>query len=215
MAFNRLSVLSLLASRSVIAYPSQNAQNQTIAWAPCPGLTEDILCGSLKVPLDYTNPTSSETLELKMVKVAAVKAPKKGSILFNPGGPGSGGRDMVADGKDGYHVISGGQYDLIGFDPRGTSDTLPINCFASEQEENLFKNDFQSLPNETDTALGVYVAGTIVRADACYENNKNTGDLLGTAFVARDMLQVVNALQEDGLLNFWGKSDPSILLLAG
>ena len=48
-------------------------------------------------------------------------------------------------------------------------------------------------------------------ADACYETFKNTGHLYGTAFVARDMLQIVDALNEDGMLRFWGRSYSTVL----
>lgn len=50
-----------------------------------------------------------------------------------------------------------------------------------------------------------------VLATACYETFKETGHLYGTAFVARDMLQIVDALGEDGKLRFWGPSYSSTL----
>lgn len=33
-----------------------------------------------------------------------------------------------------------------------------------------------------------------------------TGEFVGTAFVARDFMAVVDALGEDGLLRYWGES---------
>lgn len=42
-------------------------------------------------------------------------------------------------------------------------------------------------------------------AEICYLKNKEIGSFLGTAFVARDLISVVNALDEDGMLRFWGK----------
>lgn len=48
-------------------------------------------------------------------------------------------------------------------------------------------------------------------ADACYVTFKDTGHLYGTAFVARDMLQIVDALNEDGKLRFWGRSYSTVL----
>jgi hypothetical protein len=42
-------------------------------------------------------------------------------------------------------------------------------------------------------------------AEACYNNNNEIGDLIGTAFVARDMMQLVDAIEDDGLLRYWGK----------
>lgn len=34
---------------------------------------------------------------------------------------------------------------------------------------------------------------------------------MGTAFVARDMMQIVDALKEDGLLRYWGVSYGTVL----
>jgi pimeloyl-ACP methyl ester carboxylesterase len=41
-------------------------------------------------------------------------------------------------------------------------------------------------------------------ASACSKALAATGTLLGTAFVARDMRHIVDALGEDGLLRYWG-----------
>lgn len=67
-----------------------------IRWGPCnatqfPGTTP-VECGTLYVPLDYTNKTYGETLKLSLLKVPAAIQPSKGSILHNFGGPGEPGR---------------------------------------------------------------------------------------------------------------------------
>lgn len=55
-----------------------------------------LLCGSLKVPLDYTDKNCNE-IRLDVVKAPAPKGPSKGSIFFNFGGPGaSGAEDLLA-----------------------------------------------------------------------------------------------------------------------
>ena len=91
-----------------------------IDWFPCPqNGTLPLKCGTLEVPLDYEEFTSNQSLTLQLVKIAAVKQPKKGSILFNPGGPGGSGRVFIAgDAGPGALIATGGVYDLIGFDPR-------------------------------------------------------------------------------------------------
>lgn len=48
-------------------------------------------------------------------------------------------------------------------------------------------------------------------ADQCFEGNQNIGSFLSTVFVARDMLSIVNALGEDGMLRFWGTSYGTLL----
>jgi hypothetical protein len=44
-------------------------------------------------------------------------------------------------------------------------------------------------------------------AQACSKTLGNDGTLLGTAFTARDMVRIVDALGEDGLLRYWGEED--------
>ncbi|KAK1975686.1 hypothetical protein LZ30DRAFT_538543, partial [Colletotrichum cereale] len=48
-------------------------------------------------------------------------------------------------------------------------------------------------------------------ADKCHERNKETGGLVGSAFVTRDMMKITDALGEDGLLRFWGGSYGTLL----
>jgi pimeloyl-ACP methyl ester carboxylesterase len=49
--------------------------------------------------------------------------------------------------------------------------------------------------------------------DSCAETegNKEIASFLGTPFVAQDMLNIVDAIGEDGLLRFWGRSYSTIL----
>ena len=39
----------------------------------------------------------------------------------------------------------------------------------------------------------------------CKERMAKYGSYIGTAFVARDLMSVVDALGEDGMLRYWGK----------
>ena len=92
---------------------------KNINWFPCEqNSTRPFTCGTLIVPLDYTDPASNATLTLDLVKVNATKQPAKGSILFNPGGLGEEGRDFILQTGDSLLVYTGGVYDLIGFDTR-------------------------------------------------------------------------------------------------
>jgi pimeloyl-ACP methyl ester carboxylesterase len=65
--------------------------------------------------------------------------------------------------------------------------------------------------NASDAALGrVWADAQFFNAN-CFQQQNLTGDLIGTAFVARDLMQIVDALGEDGLLRFWGVSYGSLL----
>jgi hypothetical protein len=53
--------------------------------------------------------------------------------------------------------------------------------------------------------FGRYWAESQVLAEVCAKALNETGTLIGTAFTARDTMRVVDALNEDGLLRFWGE----------
>jgi hypothetical protein len=63
-------------------------ESQTIEWVACPVDDEPTLeCGTLVVPIDYTDPDVG-LLTLPVVRVAAANATTPKSIFWNPGGPG-------------------------------------------------------------------------------------------------------------------------------
>ena len=88
---------------------------------------------------------------------------------------------------------------------RGTGDTIPYSCYNSSIDRltTLLLTPLSSL--SSDTALGTAWAYKRTLAESCYDNRKDIGDLVGTAFVARDMMQIVDALGEDGMLRYWGE----------
>jgi hypothetical protein len=109
-------------------YGSNN--NSSLTWTSCnldfPASQQAIIkahgaplyCATLKVPLDYTNPKSSATLDLQLIKVEATKQPVKGSIIMNPGGPGASGVKEISEKGPIYSEVFGGQWNVIGFDAR-------------------------------------------------------------------------------------------------
>lgn len=59
--------------------------------------------------------------------------------------------------------------------------------------------------NASDAAAGqLWVEGTIV-SQVCYDQLREYGDLVGMAYTARDMNEIVDALEEDGMLKYWGE----------
>lgn len=56
----------------------------------------------------------------------------------------------------------------------------------------------------TDLLLDKYWHDSVEMADYCYQLQNRTGDFIGTAFTARDIMRIVDALDEDGMLRYWG-----------
>lgn len=89
----------------------------------------------------------------------------------------------------------------------GTGDTLPFSCFSTEAERAAYYSSLYAIAtNASDTSVG-QAWGTAQWMTALCENSthaKEVGELIGTAYTARDMMQIVDALGEDGLLRYWG-----------
>ncbi len=82
-------------------------------------------CGSLVVPLDYTNASDPRTVTLAMTKYVAdphAKTKSERTLVVNPGGPGgSGGSIVYRKGQQFNELFTNGKYDVVAWDPRGES----------------------------------------------------------------------------------------------
>ena len=92
MLFSTPAILTALLSLASRAQSLTIRTPAAIEWHACEGsFPIPVSCGSVLVPLDYTEPQSQESLNLTLFKTHAVKEPFKGSILTNFGGPGVSG----------------------------------------------------------------------------------------------------------------------------
>lgn len=184
-----------------------SATTEQIKWTMCQqNATIPIECGTLAVPLDYTDIEHGGTLNLELVRVNATKKEKKGSIIFNPGGPGEPGRNHLT-GESGRDLLrlTGGNFDLVTFDPRGTGQTMLFECGEIPEDDEY--EETSSLPSLLMSMLSKGKR----RARQCLSTQGVRGELIGTVFVARDMMHIVDALGGDRLLNYWGLSRATIL----
>ncbi|KAJ4304742.1 hypothetical protein N0V90_000269 [Kalmusia sp. IMI 367209] len=221
--------ISLASIASALPYGTSNSSEPTLKWAPCeldfPKATQDkiagpIDCATLDVPLDYTDLSSTKTLSLQLIRQLATQQPFKGTIIFNPGGPGVSGVQEVAEKGHVYRdEVFDGQYNIVGFDTRGTGRTIPFICDPTKGTNvtSNFTSDALSAKNNETTFASADMwrflkdkawddARYYTSACANTDGNADIGRFLGTTFVARDMIRIVDALDEDGLLRFWGRS---------
>ncbi|KAM0248359.1 hypothetical protein ACHAP5_003533 [Fusarium lateritium] len=208
---------------------SNSAKKSTLVWSKCDldfG-NEDMNkkqkayeCARLEVPLDYTNESNGQTIKLDLIKVKATAKPYKGSVLFNPGGPGASGVEAIVEQGPFLSEILDGQFDVISFDPRGTGRTIPFICEETnspaanvKKSETHQRRDFNTLPQ---TNMWAYLQTTSWRmgkdfAEKCFQTRQDIGRFVNTPFVARDMFKIVDALDQGPLLNFWGTSYGTVL----
>ena len=88
---------------------------------------------------------------------------------------------------------------------------MPVICYP---DLNVLAVQQATTPRgvqSSNAALGALWSSSTVFANTCYQAIGQNGSLIGTAFVARDMLQIADTLEEDGLLRYWGMCTLSAL----
>jgi pimeloyl-ACP methyl ester carboxylesterase len=101
-----------------------------IAWTPCandPGYQ----CGTVRVPVDYDHP-AGRSLSLAVIeKPATAPVGQPGVLLFNPGGPGESGVQILPVLASLVPATVAARFDLVSFDERGTGASDRLACGPS------------------------------------------------------------------------------------
>lgn len=168
---------------------------QPVNWTPCPG-GNGAECASIAVPLDRTQP-DGQAITLAMLKVPASKEPRLGTLFVNPGGPGEPGQDTARSlRREGLE-----QYDIVGWDPRGTGASTPVNCATAKLDDYYAADQSPDDATERDA----YLQANKDLGMACLQGS---GDLLahiGTDDTIAD-LDLMRELLGDEKLHFLGYS---------
>ena len=177
----------------VAAQSATSATSSTIAWGKCndPGLASaGAQCAMLPVPMDYSNP-GGQKIKLALARVAHTSsaANYKGVMLINPGGPGGSGVDLATEG--GYVPNGvGGDYDWIGFDPRGVGASQPsMHCIS-----DYFHTDRPDYRPTSQHNIDVWLARSKNYASTCASKYPQLINHMTTVDAARDMNQIRIAL---------------------
>lgn len=175
---------------------------QEVALEPCETpvdaeVSVDGECGFVQVPLDYEDP-AGDVAEIAVFRVPATGDDPIGSLLTNPGGPGSPGITYAAQLANGWADSAVAErFDIIGFDPRGTGATTPVlDCHDdTERDQNYATASQLSYPG----------APPLVEACADSVGGEDALAHIGTRDVVRDM-DVIRAVLGDDQLTFAGAS---------
>ncbi|KAF1980951.1 hypothetical protein K402DRAFT_425805 [Aulographum hederae CBS 113979] len=192
---------------------AHRARSGSIQWSPCLAElngTVPMQCGNLSVPLDYTRTLSNASFVLDVFRTPATKQPSRGSIFLNFGGPGADGRADLSAFAPQLLAATGSEFDLVSWVPRGTgvNTSLELTCFGSDLER-VFALAYTfpiTSGNASNAAPGAIWADSTIFSDNCLSTLNRTGGFVGTAFAVRDMMSILDALGEDGMLRYWGIS---------
>lgn len=103
---------------------------------------------------------------------------------------------------------------MVTFDPRGVGVTLPFECPPVEAPVTNTTKRSTTSPSaydDPDYFTQQYLALTQQGMECAKPEWKNHSELVGTAYVARDIDALFQALGEDGLIRYWGYSYGTLL----
>ena len=162
----------------------------------------------MPVPLDWAHP-GGQTITLSVIRHLASHPDQRiGSLFVNPGGPGDSGVAAVVGRGENLDAITGGRFDVVGWDPRGSGGSTPVSCFADSGEREAF---WQGMPVPTTRQDEQrYLAKSIALAQRCGARNGGLLAHISTADTARD-LDYLRGLVGDSHLTFLGESTGTLL----
>lgn len=179
------AALILTACGSATAGDDPSAAVGILDWRDC----GDNECATLAVPLDHLDP-GGVTVDLA-VERARAGTDRIGVLLVNPGGPGASGTALV-DVVAAQAPELAARFDIVGWDPRGVGESVPLQCEDPLQQLYLLDAtpDDGSEQAELDRAAQA-------ASDECAADAGPLLDHIGTTVVADDLEAIRAALGED------------------
>ncbi|KAF9457254.1 TAP-like protein-domain-containing protein [Collybia nuda] len=171
-------------------------------------------CARLNVPLDYSDPHGEKAI-IAMTRIPSplsVDSPwYRGPILFNPGGPGGSGVDLIARMGKALSTIVGPQFDVLGFDPRGVGNSVPrVSFFETAAERVLWApGSLHVLGTSSDDVAREWARSKITN-ELARERQLEVLKHINTDQTARDMLRITEAHGKEKL-QYWGFSYGTVL----
>ncbi len=167
-------------------------------WQPCANRH----CAFIEVPLDYADPGGT-TIEIKLLRVDALDQSERiGSLLVNPGGPGAPGTTFADQAPFAFNRAVLERYDVVGFDPRGTGESEPVDCVGDARLSEMLAAD----PTPDDAAeirAGVRAGKQFARG--CLNRSGEIAKHVSTLAAARDM-DIIRAVLDEPKLTYFGAS---------
>ncbi|MFG3190695.1 alpha/beta fold hydrolase [Streptomyces omiyaensis] len=173
-------------------------------WKRCEGdgIGDEWRCATVKVPLDHAEP-SGATLPVALIrKEATARKGRIGSLLFNFGGPGASGVDILPRLSGEYGSL-GERYDLVGFDPRGVGRSSGVVC-RTDAEQAAAEARVDSTP-DTPAEEAAYLKDAAEFGAGCARRSGAVIPHTTTSATARD-LDLIRQVLGDEKLHYFGIS---------
>jgi pimeloyl-ACP methyl ester carboxylesterase len=169
-------------------------QPPPLSWTSC---KDGFQCSTVSVPLDYSKPADG-TVSLRLIRIRASKPAKRvGSLLVNPGGPGVSAVDFLRGFAAGSVPTPIRQaFDLVAFDPRGTTGSSPVHCATTAEFDRYVHVDPDP---DTPAEVQALVAANRTFDAGCEKRSSRILPHVSTVDAARDMDSVRAALREPKL----------------
>jgi len=173
--------------------------SQELDWTECKGDKE---CATLTVPIDYRDPDAGD-IELALLRAPAEDPDARiGSLVVNPGGPGAPGTKTAEDATSYFREPLRRSYDIVGFDPRGTGKSDPVDCVSDEELDEFISAD----PAPDDPGEGKAFADQLADFfQGCVDHSDALIGHVSTNEAARDM-DVLRAALGEETLDYFGFS---------
>ncbi|MFF4833003.1 alpha/beta hydrolase [Streptomyces sp. NPDC001315] len=170
----------------------------------------NVRCGTVSVPLDYARPNGKQ-IKLTVSRVPAThsdphnskrRVPRKGALVYNPGGPGSSGMYFPLIGTVPEWKRIAAAYDLVGYAPRGVGRSAPLSC---QDPKNLFKGPSSAPVHPSESYKRQRIAQAKAYASGCVKRSGSALRHYTSLNNARD-LDVLRAALGEEKLTFMGAS---------
>ena len=148
------------------------------------------------------NPTVT-TLELNLLKRPADdQEDKVGSLFVNPGGPGAPGTPEAQQAGSYFRPPLLTYFDIVGFDPRGTGASDPVDCLSDAELDGYLSGDPEP---DTPQEERDFLAEVRALGRGCASLSGELASHVSTIEAARD-LDVLRAVLGDQTMNYFGSS---------
>jgi pimeloyl-ACP methyl ester carboxylesterase len=114
-------------------------------------------------------------------------------------GPGAPGTSYAENSTFAFRDVLRQRFDIVGFDPRGTGDSDPVDCLSDKELDEFLAAD----PDPDDTAEADALEADLAHLyEGCVENSDDLLAHVTTVEAARDMDVLRAALGESTMLYF-------------